>query len=92
VELATRHGTDTWGRHWYARRYESHFAPRRHDPVTLLEIGVGGYKDPARGGELLRMWRDYFTEARIFGIGIHDTLNVESVHFDNVAPAWLVGQ
>jgi hypothetical protein len=72
VELATRHDTDKWGRHWYALRYEAHFAARRHDPLTLLEIGVGGYEDPARGGESLRMWRDYFPQARIFGLDVHD--------------------
>ena len=77
VQLATLHRTDKWGRHWYAKHYETHFAPRRLDPVTLLEIGVGGYDDPAKGGESLRMWKAYFPQARIFGIDIADKAAVE---------------
>jgi Methyltransferase domain len=77
VRLATEHGTDKWGRHWYASKYETHFAPRRLEPLTLLEIGVGGYEDPARGGESLRMWKDYFPSARIFGIDHHDKTAME---------------
>jgi hypothetical protein len=77
VTLATRHGTDKWGRHWYARHYDTHFAPRRREPLTLLEIGVGGYDDPAKGGESLRMWRDYFPHARLFGIDLHDKKALE---------------
>lgn len=75
--LATLHGSDKWGRHWYARHYQAHFEPRRLEPLTLLEIGVGGYEDPAQGGASLRMWRDYFPQARIFGIDIHDKRAVQ---------------
>lgn len=77
VALATAHQTDKWGRHWYARHYETHFAPRRLEPLTLLEIGVGGYEDPVRGGESLRMWKAYFPHARIFGIDVFDKGAVE---------------
>jgi demethylmacrocin O-methyltransferase len=37
-----------------------------------LEIGVGGYADPAAGGESLRMWQEYFPNAVIYGIDIFD--------------------
>lgn len=72
VRLAGQHGTDKWGRHWYAGHYQTHFAPRRLDSLTLLEIGVGGYEDPAKGGESLRMWKAYFPHARIFGLDVYD--------------------
>ena len=72
ASLAGRHGTDKWGRHWYARHYETHFAPRRLEPLTVIEIGVGGYEDPAKGGASLRMWKEFFPQARIFGIDVHD--------------------
>ncbi len=77
VSLATEHRTDKWGRHWYARHYQTHFAPRRLEPLTLLEIGVGGYEDPAKGGESLRMWKAYFPHARIFGLDVFDKSAVE---------------
>ena len=72
ARLATEHRTDKWGRHWYARHYDAHFAPRRLEALTLLEIGVGGYEDPAKGGESLRMWKAYFPHARIFGLDVFD--------------------
>jgi hypothetical protein len=77
VALAIRHGSDKWGRHWYARHYETHFAPRRLEPLTLLEIGVGGYDDVSTGGESLRMWKEYFPQARVFGIDVADKSAVE---------------
>jgi hypothetical protein len=77
VRLAVEHGTDKWGRHWYARHYETHFAPRRHEPLTILEIGVGGYEDPAKGGASLRMWKAFFPQARIFAIDIYDKSTLE---------------
>ena len=72
VELATKHGSDKWGAHNYCRHYEAHFADFRDAAVTLLEIGVGGYDDPAAGGASLRMWSDYFPRARIFALDLHD--------------------
>ena len=44
----------------------------RHRPVRLLEIGIGGYADPNRGGESLRMWKEFFPLGRIVGLDIHD--------------------
>src|SRR6185295_16936977 len=75
--LATRLGTDKWNGHWYARHYQHHFAPRRTHPLTLLEIGVGGYRDPRKGGESLRMWKAYFPKARIFGLDLFDKRALE---------------
>jgi hypothetical protein len=72
ITLATRHRTDKWGSHWYARHYDFHFAPLRERPINLLEIGIGGYDDPKAGGESLRMWRDYFPHAAIYGLDIAD--------------------
>lgn len=47
--------------HNYLRHYERYLAPRRQEPLTLLEIGVAeGYS--------LAMWREYFPHARIHGI------------------------
>lgn len=84
IGLARRHRTDKWGSHWYAQHYDRHFAPLRDRPLKLLEIGVGGYDDPEAGGESLRMWRDYFPNARIFGLDVvdktaHDEARIRTV-------------
>lgn len=72
ITLATQHGTDKWGSHWYAQHYDQHLAPLRQDPVKLLEIGIGGYEDPKAGGASLRMWRDYFPQGTIYGLDYYD--------------------
>lgn len=45
----------------YLRLYEDWFAPYRHEPITLMELGV-------HTGESMRMWRRWFTQARIVGV------------------------
>jgi hypothetical protein len=70
--LATRHGTDKWNSHWYAQHYERHFAPWRHKPVRLLEIGIGGMENPTAGGESLRMWKEFFPLGSIVGLDLYD--------------------
>jgi hypothetical protein len=69
IALETR--TDKEGAHFYADAYERHLGHLRARPITLLEIGVGGYADPDRGGESLRMWKEFFPRGRIVGIDIH---------------------
>ena len=71
--LGEKYGTDKMHDHHYTPAYHQRFAELRDEPVHLLEIGIGGYKDPEIGGESLRMWRDYFThpEAVIVGLDIY---------------------
>lgn len=78
-ELALLYGSDKWGGHWYAQHYQQHFQHLRRKKLTLLEIGIGGYADPKAGGNSLRMWKQYFPNARIVGIDIHD----KSFHDEN---------
>lgn len=72
-QLANKHRTDKgpW-HHNYTPVYDSYLHPLRHQALTLLEIGIGGYEYPDRGGESLKMWAEYFTHAHIVGIDIHD--------------------
>ena len=70
--LSVMNHSDKWGYHFYAPHYERHFQPYRKRPITLLEIGIGGYEDPRVGGGSLRMWRSYFPKALIAGIDIYD--------------------
>ncbi|MFF2143603.1 hypothetical protein [Kitasatospora sp. NPDC058190] len=72
-DLALRYGSDKWGVwHWYTQHYDQHFGPLRHEPLRILEIGIGGYSDPAAGGGSLRMWRGYFPRAIVHGLDIYD--------------------
>jgi hypothetical protein len=70
--LATVYGSDKWNVHRYAQHYETHFRALRNKPINLLEIGIGGYDDPKRGGRSLRMWRTWFRRGHIHGIDIFD--------------------
>lgn len=71
-ELALKHKTDKEGSHFYTRWYEKHLSHLRDEPIRLLEIGVGGYENTLAGGESLRMWKEFFPNAKIFGLDIHD--------------------
>lgn len=45
--------------------YDSKFSPRKQSTTKVLEIGMDS-------GDSLRLWRDYFENANIFGIDIKD--------------------
>jgi hypothetical protein len=51
--------------HNYLPIYEMYFGPVRHDVRKVLEIGV-------EGGNSLRMWREYFPNAEIYGFDINE--------------------
>lgn len=70
--LAKIYKTDKWGYHYYTPIYASWFQALRHQPIRLLEIGVGGYDKPRHGGDSLRMWKRYFYKGRIIGLDIYD--------------------
>lgn len=77
-ELSVRSGADKWANfHWYAPHYELHFERRRPRPVRLLEIGIGGYDDPDKGGASLRMWQRYFPRGLTYGLDIVDKRRVD---------------
>ena len=71
VELGQRHGSDKLA-HGYLEHYDRHFGPLRESAARVLEIGVGGYRGPARGGASLRMWADYFPSARVVGLDVQE--------------------
>lgn len=75
-ELAIKHKTDKWGSHYYTPHYERHLEKFKNEPITMLEIGIGGYGDPYDGGNSIRVWSEWFThpEATIIGIDINDKL------------------
>jgi cephalosporin hydroxylase len=76
--LAELYGTDKFGSHFYTPHYQRHFQHLKNKPVTLLEIGIGGwagdigYADKTLGGSSLRMWKAFFPKGRIYGLDIQD--------------------
>jgi len=70
--LAIRYGTETWARHCYASRYESHFKDLRRTRFTLLEIGIGGDRREGAGDASLHVWKHFFRNAQIVGVDLAD--------------------
>ena len=71
--LALLWGTDKApGQHGYTRHYAHHLRARRRSVRCVLEVGIGDGADPQAGGNSLRMWRNYFPHATIYGIDVHE--------------------
>ncbi|GAB3486273.1 class I SAM-dependent methyltransferase [Amycolatopsis cihanbeyliensis] len=92
--LSLRSGSDKWGLHYYTPHYERHFRPLRDRPLTILELGIGGYDDPAAGGGSLRMWKRFFPRALIYGVDVFDKAplaeqRIVTVRGDQSDPAFL---
>lgn len=60
-EIGEKHKTDKAITHYYMNNYETHFYAHRDRRFIMLEIGVGS-------GASLRTWREYFKNAKIYGI------------------------
>lgn len=56
--------------------YDSKFSPRKDSTSKVLEIGMDS-------GDSLRLWRDYFENANIFGIDIKDAYRTFTVEDSN---------
>ena len=76
--LAEKYKTDKglW-HHGYTPHYHRHLQHLRQTAKCVLELGIGGYEYPDRGGESLRMWADYFNLAEIHGVDIHDKSGIK---------------
>ena len=63
-EIAKRFGTDKSSEiHNYCVTYEKYFPFKRHDEITIMEIGV-------LNGESLNMWKEYYNQSTVIGIDI----------------------
>ncbi len=65
TQLAIKYGTDRhpWAKHSYTPYYYELFQNRRKSIKKILEIGVGE-------GKGLRMWQEFFPNAKIYGAEI----------------------
>src|SRR6266478_4368224 len=60
-QLAIKYGSDKWSaKHSYTKFYWEQFKDRRDTVRKVVEIGVGE-------GASLRMWREFFPNAEIWG-------------------------
>ncbi len=82
--LAVRYGSDKWGAHRYAPRYEHHLAPLVDRRLNILEIGIGGY-DATSGGASLSMWKHFFPRAHVHGIDLYDKSAVNAPRISTAA-------
>jgi hypothetical protein len=76
-QLAIRYGSDKRDDHFYTSHYQKHFAHLRKQKLNILEIGVGGYKDPHVGGTSLRMWKACFPNSTIHGLDLYNKSALE---------------
>lgn len=77
-----------WGALNYTDVYEGYFAPYRFEPISILEIGLGvtGERWSARivhgrnleGGASLKLWYDYFPNAKIYGIDVNPARHIDN--------------
>lgn len=64
--IAIRTGTDKNSNcHNYTQYYEMFFEPLRQRHINVMDMGI-------YHGDSLRMWRDYFTNAKIYGVDWED--------------------
>jgi demethylmacrocin O-methyltransferase len=64
-ELSVKHDTDKGSMgHWYTPHYEKIFEPIKLNVQSVCEVGVGS-------GASLKMWRDYFQGATIYGVDMN---------------------
>lgn len=87
--------------HSYTPSYHNILGPYRSDIHNVLEIGIGTYAvmqgivGPSYcPGASLRMWRDYFTGAEIYGCDIDPTVlitdeRINTIHVDQSSPSSL---
>lgn len=81
-ELAVTCKTDKWGHHYYTEHYERELLPyirllaSKNIIPVLMEIGIGGYEYPDRGGASLNMWylwlREIVSDSKIVGVDLYD--------------------
>jgi hypothetical protein len=61
---------EAWGRgmrdevHGYSLYYDQMFKHYRDEPIVFVEIGIADWRCP---GASLKMWYEYFTQAKIYG-------------------------
>ncbi len=66
--------TDKQRSHNYLDLYESLLNKKKSSAQNVLEIGIGDFNE--KNGGSIKLWRDYFTNATIYGLDILDKTRV----------------
>ena len=74
VELVNNLKTDKNTRHSYLPLYQKLLENKKETAKNVLEIGIGDFEE--KNGGSIKLWRDYFTNAVIYGL---DILPIERV-------------
>jgi len=78
-EIGLLHKTDKSSMtHDYLKNYAKYFEEKIFQDLVLLEIGVAG-------GNSLRMWREYFPNAKVYGIDNNPDTKIEGVFIGDQA-------
>jgi len=64
--------TDKCVGHHYVAVYQKFLKHLRFKKINFLEIGIGGYEDPEKGGESLKMWRRFFPFANLYALDFYE--------------------
>lgn len=67
-ELVDNSITDKNTTHSYLSLYQKLLANKRETAKNVLEVGIGDFGE--KNGGSIKLWRDYFTNATIYGIDI----------------------
>jgi hypothetical protein len=68
IDLIDDSLTDKNTTHSYINLYESLLHSRKETANNVLEIGLGNFQE--KNGGSIKLWRDYFPNAKIFGLDI----------------------
>jgi hypothetical protein len=68
LQLVDNSNTDKNTSHSYLELYESLLHKKKETAKNVLEIGIGDFDD--KNGGSIKLWKDYFTNAIIYGIDI----------------------
>lgn len=76
--------TDKQRSHNYLDLYENLLNKKKYSAQNVLEVGIGDFNE--KNGGSIKLWRDYFTNATIYGLDILDENRVidELLHDDRV--------
>jgi hypothetical protein len=68
LELVNNSKTDKNTTHSYLLLYQTLLENKRHTATNVLEIGIGDFGE--KNGGSIKLWKDYFTTATIYGLDI----------------------
>jgi hypothetical protein len=74
IDLIDNSLTDKNTTHSYLELYESLLSKKKYTAENILEVGIGDFGE--KNGGSIKLWKDYFINAKIYGI---DILSIERV-------------